>query len=204
MPLWCYHYNTMVMLSSTLPLTIEKALLCVGSSPCSPPPSPAAPVLSRLLLNGSNFPRAMKSRNRSKYAAAWHSEAASITAPVKRNLASAWRTTEYISAGLIQPDNSPHSPHCSENKLAFDTSALIPHLVTTFVGSGKLLRRTGTKPLRRVCGVRSRSNTGGGPLSSSLPESSHRHSPDLPEAQHPQAPWLRARGKPAAVRPGLV
>ena len=46
MPLWCYHYNTMLMLSSTLPLTIEKPLLCAGTFLCSPPsprPQPLAP-----------------------------------------------------------------------------------------------------------------------------------------------------------------
>lgn len=133
MPLWCYHENTMVMLSSTLPLTIEKALLCVGTFLCTPPTNPAAPVLGRLLVNRSNFPTAMKSRNRSKYAAAWQSEAASITARVKCNLGSVWRTVEYISTGLNQPDNSPHSQHCSENKLVFEKSAPILRLVATLV-----------------------------------------------------------------------
>lgn len=74
----------------------------------------------------------MKSRNRCKYAAAWHSEAASITAGVKRNLGPGWRTTEYISTGLIQPHISPQT-HCSDNKLAFDTLALIISLGATFV-----------------------------------------------------------------------
>lgn len=45
MPLWCYHYNTMVMLSSTLPLPIEKAWLCVGGFFSCPPTTSPQPTL---------------------------------------------------------------------------------------------------------------------------------------------------------------